>query len=82
MMLLTHGKIHDFEPVPIADVSTPEDHLYAMALETELSACMALHTTHLGTVPPVSEGRRRSCLKLPTEGRRRSCLTAPGGGSS
>ena len=29
-MMLTHGSVPGFEPVPISDVSTPEDHLYAM----------------------------------------------------
>ena len=32
-MMLTHGGVPDFEPVPIADVSTAEDHLYSFGDE-------------------------------------------------
>ena len=31
VMMLTHGNIPGFEPVPIADVSTAEDHLVSTA---------------------------------------------------
>ena len=33
-MMLTHGGVPGFEPVPIADVSTAEDHLYAFGDES------------------------------------------------
>ena len=33
-MMLMHGGVPGFEPVPIADVSTPEDHLYSFAPST------------------------------------------------
>ena len=32
-MMLTHGGVPGFEPVPIADVSTAEDHLYSFGDE-------------------------------------------------
>ena len=34
VMMLTHGGVPGFEPVPIADVSTAEDHLYAFGDES------------------------------------------------